>query len=88
MESSEFLRNELLIGYLLYLKEHDYDAYMELVVDALQNSEGAAVSDPTPIETKLAALSKVLDHMESKEDYETCAFIRDLKEKISHGSNE
>jgi hypothetical protein len=88
MEGESFLRDDLLIGYLMYLKEQDYDQYMELVVEALQNSDDAAVSDPAPIETKLGALNRVLDHMESKENYETCAFIRDLKDRIENGSKE
>jgi hypothetical protein len=89
MEDNEsLLRNEMLMAYLIFLKNHDYDKYMNLVIEAIQNSEDTAVSDPSPIEDKLRALDSILSHCEVKEDYETCVFIRELKSKIENAGKE
>jgi hypothetical protein len=70
------------IEYLTDLKERDYHAFMCLVLESLTTFPDLAAEDDAPIETKLSALSKVLAHFESREDYEICATVRDITEQI------
>lgn len=73
---------EELIASLAEIKENDYDTFMNIVLQSLKTFPDYAVEDNVPIEIKLGALDRVLKHFENKEDYEDCAFIRDLQKKI------
>ena len=70
------------IAKLEELKERDIDGFMGLVLFSLKTHPDFAVEDDVPIETKVSAMKKVLKHFEEKEDYEDCAFLRDLQKKI------
>ena len=64
------------------IKSQAPDKFMDLVLNALKTFPDYAVEDNVPIETKANALAIVLKHFEEREDYEDCAFIRDLQKRI------
>lgn len=64
------------------IKRTDPDKFMDLVLNSLKTFPDYAVEDNVPVETKVNALELVLKHFETREDYEDCAFIRDLQKRI------
>jgi protein-arginine kinase activator protein McsA len=64
------------------IKRTDPDKFMDLVLNSLKTFPDYAVEDNVPVETKVNALEIVLKHFEIREDYEDCAFIRDLQKRI------
>ena len=70
------------IAKLEELKRRDLDEFMKLALFALKTHPDEAVKDDAPPENKIAALKTLLSHFEEKEEYEDCAFIRDLKKEI------
>lgn len=84
---SDMSREEFLLE-LIRLKEQDPNAFMQLILDSLKRNPEMAVADHAPAKTKLQALAKMLHHLEEKENYEDCAFIRDLNNKIKDDHQE
>lgn len=80
-------REEFLIE-LIRLKEQDPDAFMQLILEALKRHPELAIADGAPVSNKVRALEKMLKHLEEKEEYEDCAFVRDLNNQIKDGSQE
>lgn len=80
-------REEFLIE-LIRLKEQDPDAFMQLILEALKRHPELAIADEAPVSNKVRALEKMLKHLEEKEEYEDCAFVRDLNIQIKNGSQE
>ena len=70
------------IALLMEVRDKDYDAFMNLVLKSLKTFPEFAVEDDAPIENKVSALKLVLNHLEEKENYEDCAFVRDLQKRI------
>jgi hypothetical protein len=70
------------IAKLEELKERDIDGFMSLVLFSLKTHPDFAVEDDVPVDYKVEAMKKVLKHFEEKEDYEDCAFLRDLQKRI------
>ena len=70
------------IAKLEELKERDIDQFMSLVLLSLKTHPDFAVEDDVPVDHKVEAMKKVLKHFEEKEDYEDCAFLRDLQKRI------
>ena len=70
------------IAKLEELKEKDIDGFMSLVLLSLKTQPDTAVQANTPIENKVTAMKRVLKHFEEREDYEDCAFLRDLQKRI------
>lgn len=68
------------------MRAKDPEGFMNMVLSALKNNPEYAVEDAAPLEAKLRALESLMQHYEGLENYEDCAFIRDLKEKINNGS--
>ena len=64
------------------IKRQDPDKFMELVLHALKTFPDYAVEDNVPVETKVGALAIMLEHFKEREDYEDCAFIRDMQKRI------
>lgn len=75
-------QDEEFLATLLELRDRDLDKFMQLVLLSLKKFPDLAVSDEQPTEQKIAALKRMLSHFESKEEYEDCAFIRDLQQMI------
>ena len=81
MEEPQLSREEFLF-YLMEIRREDPEKFMNLVLEALRKEREYAVVEDSPAEKKLSALSTLLNHFESKEGYEDCAFIRDLTNEI------
>lgn len=73
------------VEYLADLKSRDFPAFMELVLESLKSFPDEAADEESDPETKDRAMTKILKYFESEERYEDCAFLRDLKAKISDG---
>jgi hypothetical protein len=76
-------QDEEFLATLLELRDQDLDMFMQLVLLSLKRFPDLAVEDDQPAEQKLEALKRMLAHFESKEEYEDCAFLRDLQKTIS-----
>lgn len=81
MKENPLYDKELLQAMLL-LKEKDPDGFMQFVLSCLKKHPDLAIEDRAPAENKLRALKTMLEHFEQSEDYEDCAFIRDLTQQI------
>jgi hypothetical protein len=77
------LSNPEFIAKLEKLKETDPDQFMALVLESLKTFPDLAVEDNAPIENKRTALELMRRHFQDREDYEDCAFIRDLQKRIN-----
>jgi len=78
----EGLNDREFIDRLEKLRATDFDMFMNLVLLSLKTHPDFAVEDDSPIEKKVSAMKIVLKYFEEKEDYEDCAFLRDLQKKI------
>jgi len=65
------------------MRAKDPDAFMNMVLSALKTNPEYAVADAAPVEAKLKALESLIQYYEGIENYEDCAFIVELKEKIN-----
>jgi hypothetical protein len=82
----EGINDEEFIRRLEELKHKDIDAFMALALETLKLYPDLAVEDDEPVEHKVQAMRKILSHCEQKEDYESCAFLRDLQKRIEDGA--
>jgi hypothetical protein len=82
MSENNPLYDKELLQAMLQLREKDPDGFMNLVLNSLKKYPELAVEDRAPAENKLRALKAMLEHFENIEDYEDCAFIRDLTKQI------
>ena len=73
---------------LIQLKEQDPDAFMQLMLDTIKRNPELAISDSAPTPSKIEALTRMLRHLEQKENFEDCVFIRDLANEIEHGKKD
>lgn len=76
------LNDREFIAKLEELKTSDLPAFMELVLFSLKTHADFAVEDDAPIEHKRRAIKTIIQHFEEMEDYEDCAFLRDLQKRI------
>lgn len=88
MSATNPLRDEALLKAMLEMRASDPDAFMNMVLSALKTNPEYAVEDAAPVGAKLKALESLIQHFEGLENYEDCAFILNLKEKINNGSKE
>lgn len=88
MSAPNPLRDEKLLRAMLEMRAEDPDGFMNMVLSALKNNPEYAVADAAPTEAKLRALESLIQYYEGLENYEDCAFIFNLKEKISDGSKD
>jgi hypothetical protein len=82
MSEENPLYDKELLQAMMLLREKDPDGFMKLVLGSLKKYPELAVEDRAPAENKLRALKAKLEHFERVEDYEDCAFIRDLTKQI------
>jgi len=76
------LRDEELIRALNDIKKKDPAAFMKMILAALKKYPELAVDDDAPTAEKIKALESLLKYFEGVEEYEDCAFILNLKQKI------
>ena len=63
---------------LVSLRHTDFDAFMNLLYDALQRELSGAIFDETPLTEKQEALNSMIHYFQDKEEYEKCAVLRDM----------
>lgn len=83
--SSPF-NDKKLIYELLKLREKNVNEFYDTVYSAMAAHPDLAVEDEADHIKKLEALRRMRKHYEEREDFEKCAFIRDLVEKIEQKS--
>ncbi len=71
-----------LLKLLARLKKEDIHGFYSLIFESLSNNQEYAVDDPTPADNKIKALTKVMDYFVSIEEYENCAVVRNIIDKI------
>jgi hypothetical protein len=76
------LYDEQLLNQLLLLKEKDPNAFMDLVFSSLKSFPDAAIEDDADIDSKIKAITKMMNHYEGTETYEKCAFLLNLMNQI------
>lgn len=64
------------------LKAEDIDAFYNVVFNNLLKFPDAAISDYYPPETRIKALSELLEYFEQLEEYEKCVYIKALIDQI------
>jgi hypothetical protein len=84
-KSADLDRAEFLLE-LIKLKEQNPEEFMQLILATLKRHPDLAIDDAAPVENKTTALEKMLSFLEEKENYEDCAFVRDLTNQIKDGS--
>ena len=71
-----------LIEKLIELSKTDHNHFMDLVLESIKAFPEIAIEDDSEPATKLQALQKVIRHFENREEYEDCAFIHNLQQRI------
>jgi|TARA_Y100000389_G_C17425210_1_gene499165 hypothetical protein len=71
-----------LLKLLSKLKKEDIHGFYSLIFKSLSSNQSYAVNDPTPSANKIEALTKVMDYFVSIEEYENCAVVKNIIDKI------
>ena len=72
------LKTSQMLAELVSLRHTDFDAFMNLLYDALQNELSGAIFDQTPTKEKEEALNSMIQYFQDREEYEKCAVLRDM----------
>jgi len=72
------LKTSQMLAELVSLRHTDFDAFMNLIYDALQRELSGAIFDQTPLTEKQEALNSMIQYFQDKEEYEKCAVLRDM----------
>jgi len=72
------LKASQMLAELVSLRHTDFDAFMNLLYNALQNELSGAIFDDTPNKEKKEALDSMIQYFQDKEEYEKCAVLRDM----------
>jgi len=72
------LTTSQMLAELVSLRHTDFDAFMNLLYDALQRELSGAIFDETPLTEKQEALNSMIQYFQDKEEYEKCAVLRDM----------
>jgi hypothetical protein len=72
------LKTSQMLAELVSLRHTDFDAFMNLLYDALQRELSGAIFDETPLTEKQEALNSMIHYFQDKEEYEKCAVLRDM----------
>ena len=72
------LKTSQMLAELVSLRHTDFDAFMNLLYDALQRELSGAIFDQTPLTEKQEALNSMIHYFQDKEEYEKCAVLRDM----------
>ena len=76
------LKTSQMLAELVSLRHTDFDAFMNLLYDALQNELSDAIFDQTPTFEKQEALNSMIQYFQDREEYEKCAVLRDMVQTI------
>ena len=72
------LKTSQMLAELVSLRHTDFDAFMNLLYDALQRELSGAIFDQTPLTEIQEALNSMIQYFQDKEEYEKCAVLRDM----------
>jgi len=72
------LKTSEMLAELVSLRHTDFDAFMNLLYDALQRELSGAIFDETPLTEKQEALNSMIQYFQDREEYEKCAVLRDM----------
>ena len=72
------LKTSQMLAELVSLRHTDFDAFMNLLYDALQRELSGAIFDETSLTEKQEALNSMIQYFQDKEEYEKCAVLRDM----------
>ena len=72
------LKTSQMLAELVSLRHTDFDAFMNLLYDALQRELSGAIFDQTPLTEKQEALNSMIQYFQDREEYEKCAVLRDM----------
>jgi hypothetical protein len=72
------LKTSQMLAELVSLRHTDFDAFMNLLYEALQKELSGAIFDETPVLEKQEALNSMIQYFQDREEYEKCAVLRDL----------
>jgi hypothetical protein len=72
------LKTSQMLAELVSLRHTDFDAFMNLLYEALQKELSGAIFDETPLKEKHEALNSMIQYFQDREEYEKCAVLRDL----------
>jgi hypothetical protein len=64
------------------LKKKDIGQFYDLVFVSIINFSDAAVLDNSPVKNKIQALNKIIDHFKDLEEYEKCAALKKILDRI------
>lgn len=67
---------------LVYLRQTDYDAFMDRLYEALTGEFKDVINDQTPVEEKSQAIWTMIKHFEQNEEFEKCAGLKKLADKL------
>ena len=76
------LKTSQMLAELVSLRHTDFDAFMNLLYDALQRELSGAIFDQTPLTEKQEALNSMIQYFQDREEYEKCAVLRDMVQTI------
>ena len=76
------IKTSQMLAELVSLRHTDFDAFMNLLYDALQNELSGAIFDQTPTTEKQEALNSMIQYFQDREEYEKCAVLRDMVQTI------
>lgn len=67
---------------LVYLRQTDYDAFMNRLYEALTGEFRDVINDQTPVEEKSQAIWTMIKHFEKNEEFEKCADLKKLADQL------
>ena len=76
------IKTSQMLAELVSLRHTDFDAFMNLLYDALQRELSGAIFDETPLTEKQEALNSMIQYFQDREEYEKCAVLRDMVQTI------
>jgi hypothetical protein len=72
---------------LIYLRQTDYAAFMERLYEALTGEFKDVINDASPVEEKSQAIWTMIKHFEENEEFEKCAELKKLADKLDPSLN-
>lgn len=72
---------------LIYLRQTDYTAFMERLYEALTGEFKGVINDTSPVEEKSQAIWTMIKHFEENEEFEKCAELKKLADKLDPSLN-
>jgi len=80
MELDDDLHSASNLEEMRFLKDHDYDKFIRVLYKSIEAFPERIKTDPFPLESRIAALYKVVDHFKRDDiqEFEKCALIQNI----------